>query len=423
MLTPNTGIVNEYFQVLYDIDNLNYANKNLEYSTKVLHFTKAQYKVGLVAKTDVDTAIQNYATAQAQLVQYENTLYNDIDLLSISTNHKYKYQDFSQLKSNFNLSEPYPRNLNSWVDRAKKYNLTVLFDQAQVNYQKKQVSIDNSGYIPDLTLSYTHDKSSAQGEDFAENFTKVDTYTAALNWNIGAFIGLNSAAGQNTYFTSKKDKLILSSYKESLMQDIRQAEYSARSSYLNITSDISQIKAYRQAVISAKSALDAANAQYVAGTNTLINVLLQQQNWATSYANLSQSIQKYFNDRIALKQSVGQLSEKDIIDINKMLISNWKPSMAKSTADHEDTQQNMSTKKNITTENLNNKNLTQKAEQKTDKNQTTTQITPTPKTNNLHTTQDTTQNTTQDIKQNTTQSANTNNSGGLSFHTHHHYYN
>ena len=393
--TLNSTIVNEYFQVLFDIDNLNYAKQFLEYNKKLLNFTKAQYKVGLVAKTDIETALQGYATAQAQLVQYENKLYNDIDLVTISTNKTYKYQEFAQLNPNFKLSKPYPENFNTWVKIAKKNNLTVLFDLSQEDYQKQQVSVDKSGYIPNASLIYTHDRVSSKGKAFAKDFRRLDTIQANLNWNIGAFARLSDATGNNTYYSTKKDELILKSYQEQLLEDIRNASYQARSSYLNIISDISQIKAYRQAVISAKSALDAANAQYMAGTNTLINVLQQQQAWSQSYVSLSQSIQQYFNDRIALKQSVGQLSEKDIKEINNLLIPNWKPSMAKYNKNNEETNK----KDKQQTSNINNNN-------KNKKNNQTMQIKPPLKKDKITT-------------QNKTNTA----SGGISFHTHHHYYN
>lgn len=321
--TPNSGIVNQYFQVINDIDNLTSAKANLDVSTKNRDFVKSQYKVGLVAKTDLDSAIQRYASAISTLVGAKNKIQTDINTLSVSTNHHYKYQDFARLKPNFKLSKPNPANINTWANMAETNNLSVLSALAQVSSDKKQIGIDNSGYFPNLSLtgSYTKNKAGAT--------TNTTTASATANWNIGAFATLNSADGTtNTFYQKKQDTFKLKSDQEILKNAQRQARVNAQTSYLNVISDIKQIEANRQAVISGEAALNAAIAQYQAGTGNLINVLQVQANWYSSYQKLSSSIQSYFNDRIALKQSVGQLSEKDIDEINNLLVQDWKPSMS-----------------------------------------------------------------------------------------------
>lgn len=314
-----TSVVQAYFNVLNALDNVNYSEINLTQNKENLSLTQAQFKVGLVAKTDVASAKSGYEQAVATLVNAQNQLENQLEALTVITNKEYKASDFSLLKPGFPLAKPSPANIESWSYAAANNNLSVLSADLQVNIDQKQVSVDAGGYFPNATFEATGKRSVDKSSSSAA--TKTYTYGANAAWNIGSFARLDDSLGNNTYFTVKKDRLILNSDQAAQEQARRQAISDARTSYLTTLSDISQIKAYRQAVISGNSAVAAAVAKYEAGTETIVNVLQQQSTLYNNRLSLSNGINTFFNDRIKLKASVGQLSEKDIDQLNQLLIS------------------------------------------------------------------------------------------------------
>ena len=314
-----TSVVKAYFNVLNGLDNVNYSEINLAQKKENLSLAKAQFKVGLIAKTDVASAKAGYEQAIADLSSSRNQLENNLSDLTIITNKNYNASDFSLLKPGFLLAKPSPANIESWSNAAANNNLSVLSAGAQVNIDKKQVSIDAGGYLPNATFEATGKR--AVNDSSSTAATKTYTYGAKASWNIGSFATLDDSSGNNTFFTVKKDKLTLNSDQAALAQARRQAISEARTDYLTILSDISQIEAYRQAVISGISAVAAAVAKYEAGTETIINVLQQQATLYNNRLSLSNGINTFFNDRVILRASVGQLSEKDIDQLNQLLIS------------------------------------------------------------------------------------------------------
>ena len=318
-----TSVVQAYFNVLNALDNVNYSEINLTQNQENLSLTQAQFKVGLAAKTDVASAKAGYEQAIATLVSAKNTLENQLEALTVITNKMYKASEFSLLKPGFPLAKPSPANIESWSHAAANNNLNVLSAGLQVNIAQKQVSIDAGGFFPNATFEAVGTRAVDRSSSTAA--TKTYTYGAKAAWNIGSFVTLDDSLGNNTFFTVKQDRLTLNSDQAALAQARRQAISDARTYYLTTLSDISQIEAYRQAVISGNSAVAAAVAKYEAGTETIVNVLLQQSNLYTNRLNLSSGINTFFNDRVNLKESVGQLSEKDIDQLNQLLISDAAP--------------------------------------------------------------------------------------------------
>ena len=85
-------------------------------------------------------------------------------------------------------------------------------------------------------------------------------------------------------------------------------------------SDISQVKALRQAVISGESSLQATRAAYEVGTRTIVDLLTEQSNLFDSQQQYADAIFKYITDSLELKFQAGILTANDIRGINKWLV-------------------------------------------------------------------------------------------------------
>ncbi|WHI45307.1 TolC family protein [Microbulbifer sp. VAAF005] len=86
-----------------------------------------------------------------------------------------------------------------------------------------------------------------------------------------------------------------------------------------VVTDVSRVAAREQAVVSAKSALDATQAGYEVGTRNIVDVLLAQRTLFESQTDYANSLYDYILNSLSLKQAAGLLSPKDLQDLDMML--------------------------------------------------------------------------------------------------------
>ena len=90
-------------------------------------------------------------------------------------------------------------------------------------------------------------------------------------------------------------------------------------SYNNITNGISKIKADQRAIISGESSLRSTIEAYKVGTQTMLDVLISQQDLFDTFRIYANDQYDYINAIIALKEAAGTLNVSDLEEINQML--------------------------------------------------------------------------------------------------------
>ena len=95
----------------------------------------------------------------------------------------------------------------------------------------------------------------------------------------------------------------------------------ARSNYQSAITNAARVKAREQAITSAESALKATQAGYEVGTRNIVDVLLAQRTLFQAKRNYSNAKYDYILSMMRLKQVAGQLSPKDIFELNSWLSS------------------------------------------------------------------------------------------------------
>ena len=95
-----------------------------------------------------------------------------------------------------------------------------------------------------------------------------------------------------------------------------------RSSFNNINASISSINAYKQAVVSAQSSLDAMEAGYSVGTRTIVDVLDATTTLYNAKQQLSSARYNYLINQLNIKNALGTLNEQDLLALNNTLGKN-----------------------------------------------------------------------------------------------------
>lgn len=316
-------VATAYFGVLEAQDQLKYAQANQESLSEQLRQVDSQYKVGLKAMTDVQATRASYESAVASTVAAQNSLNNAIQNLVAVTGQSEGV--LAPLKQNFPLIKPEPQNADAWVNYGLKNNVNLQFEQFQADINRLQIKVDfTNDFLPtiDLVGSYNNVNNpfnssvNSQAQNVSDTNSRVITKTGevALNYNI--FNGFGNQA------TVKQDKYNYQAATANVTQTQRTTAANVKQAYLNVLSDISQVEALQQAVISGEVSLKAIRAGYLVGIRTIVDVLTEQSNLFNSQQQYAQAIYNYVTDSLNLKEQAGSLNPQDIAAINTWLQTN-----------------------------------------------------------------------------------------------------
>ncbi|OSM97459.1 MULTISPECIES: outer membrane channel protein TolC [Lonsdalea] len=304
-----------YFNVLRAIDSLSYVTAQKASIYRELDQTTQRYNVGLVAITDVQNARAQYDSVLASEVTARNALDNYMEVLRQVTGNVYP-ELASVNTANFAAQKPEP--INTLMKTAESRNLSLLSSRLSQDLAREQIRSSQTGYMPTLDLSASTGVSNTRysGSRSAEgsfNDSDVGQNQVGLSFSLPLYSGgaTNSQVkqAQHNYVAASEN---LESAHRSMVQTLR-------SSYNNISASISSIAAYKQAVVSAQSSLDAMEAGYQVGTRTIVDVLDATTTLYNAKQQLSSARYDYLINQLNLKYALGTLNENDLRALNATL--------------------------------------------------------------------------------------------------------
>jgi len=317
-------VAEAYFNVLAAKDNLAFAQAELKAVSQELEQTKQKFEVGLIAVTDVNEAQARYDQAVASEISAQNALDNYYELL-LQITGRY-YYDLRQLKDSFALRKPDPESIDAWVKQAQTNNLDIRAATIALDIAKRNIDISQAGHYPSVNLTASYSDGSRESDSSgtstlgsiinnSSSFNDGDqqSQSISLNFNLPIYSGgrVNSQV--------KEAQALYQQAAHNLEAKRRAAISQTRSAYLGVVAAVSSVKAYRQAVISAQSALEATQAGFEVGTRTIVDVLQQTRQLYDSKRLYARAKYDYVLQTLRLKRAVGLLSEEDIKKVNQLL--------------------------------------------------------------------------------------------------------
>ncbi|AKA38282.1 outer membrane channel protein TolC [Yersinia ruckeri] len=311
-LILNTAIA--YFNVLRAIDTLSYTEAQKEAVYRQLDQTTQRFNVGLVAITDVQNARATYDSILAQEVTAQNGVDNALENLRQITG--VYYPELASLNVD-RLKTKRPDAVNNLLSEAEKRNLTLLSARLSQDLAREQIKLAETGYMPTINATasskISNNRYSGNAVSDQQRSNDAGQNSIGLSFNLPLYSGgaTNSQVKQAQYgFVGASEQL--ESAHRSVVQTVR-------SSYNNISASISSINAFKQAVISAQSSLDASEAGYQVGTRTILDVL----NATTALYNAKQQLANarydYLINELTIKSSLGTLNQNDLMELNGAL--------------------------------------------------------------------------------------------------------
>ena len=310
-----------YFDVLGAEDNLASAAAQRESISRQLEQANRRFEVGLIAITDVK---------QSQAA-YDNSVAVEIDAQrQLASSHEFLREIIGELVMDLAaptddapLLSPDPPNPEQWVQTAMQQNLTLVSSRLAEQVALEDIDVQRGSRLPTLSLTagYSDSRNDSDIEVFdplaGNSLRTTSTQPEGKNWSLDLRFpiytgGLNKSRIQQSVYNHRVAT-------ETLERISRQTERQTRDAYLAVISNVSRVRALRQAVESNRTALQATEAGFEVGTQTTVDVLQSQQLLRSAETNYSQSRYQYILGVLLLKQAAGTLSASDIEEVDGWL--------------------------------------------------------------------------------------------------------
>jgi outer membrane protein len=226
------------------------------------------------------------------------------------------------------LMTPEPANAEEWVRTAMRQNLTLISSRINADIVEDDITIQRAGRLPTLSFSAGVTDRSQSTLAIIESFDPVtglplrnvnnslqepEGYNWSFDLRVPLFTGgLNSSRIQQAVYRHRAAL-------ENLERVARQTERQTRDAYLGVISEISRVRALRQAVESSETALRATEAGFEVGTRTTVDVLASQDVLRRAQTNYARSRYDYMLNVLRLQQAAGSLSIEDIEQVDGWL--------------------------------------------------------------------------------------------------------
>jgi outer membrane protein len=302
-----------YLAILRAKDSLIFVQAEKRAIERQLEQTKQRFNVGLTAITDVHEAQANFDNTVAQEIITENVVELRLEQMREITG-KY-HSNISVLNTeNFSATRPSPEGVDNWLKIAEEKNLDLMVRNFSKDIAKDDISSAKAGHYPTLSLrgNYGRNDTEINGNDA---FPARDNNSISLNLNVPIYSGgaVSAQTAQARYrFVAASEDLELA---------YRSTVRSVRSAYNDVIAATSTIRALQQAVVSADSALKATEAGFDVGTRTIVDVLNSTRNQFDARQRLASARYDFISAILDLKRASGNLTEQDLVDINRGLMA------------------------------------------------------------------------------------------------------
>jgi len=297
-----------YFNVLGAADNVRFADAEKKAVERQLELAKKRFEVGLSAITDVQEAQARYDLTVAQMIEAEQVLANAREALAVITGAGDVRVE--PLREEIPLQGPTPDSVTEWLKVASDNNLQLLQARAQAEIARQDVDISRAGHY--VTLSAVGRQSLGESSGF--NTGEYEQNSIMLQATLPIFAGGTTQANVNASKNVHGQRLA------ELEGARREVERSTRNAYQGVIAGVSRVQALKQAVLSNTTALQASEVGLEVGARTAVDVLNAQRELYRAQRDYARARYDYLLNILRLKSAAGQLTGKDLNEIDSLLV-------------------------------------------------------------------------------------------------------
>ena len=275
-----------------------------------LRMMNAKLREGLVARSDVSEANAQYQSAQANWISTQVQLVLAQEQLAQLIG---PYQEnLAVLREDFQFQKPVPSNIGSWTELAQNQNLEILQARLQKRYSEDAKRVEQAALYPQVEAVGTYGYLKQTPETVLSTNGEFDQIGVEVNWNL--------FTGGRTQKSIRQAGVNVQRSEAQLDAAIRKANTDVKQSYLQVETDEAKLNARKAAMQSSDIVSQASRAQYQEGLKTMVDVLLAQRNAFSAKTDYLNAKYDYLLHVLQLQASVGQLTEKELAEMNAWLI-------------------------------------------------------------------------------------------------------
>ncbi|BAP43035.1 TolC family outer membrane protein [Pseudomonas sp. LJDD11] len=313
-----------YFGVLRAQDNLATAKAEESAFRRQLDQANERFDVGLSDKTDVLQSQASYDSSRANRLIAQRQVDDAFQALVTLTNRQ--YSAIEGIVHSLPVLPPSPNDAKAWVDTAALQNLDLLASNHAVDAAQQTLRQRKAGHAPTVDAVATWQRGDNDLQGFSNpNYTgtnysgDVEQRTVGLQVNIPLYSGgLTSSQVREAYARLSQSE----QRRESLR---RQVVENTRNLHRAVNTDVEQVQARKQSIISNQSALEATEIGYQVGTRNIVDVLDAQRQLYASVRDYNNTRYDYIIDSLRLKQAAGTLNPGDLQDLARYLKPDYNP--------------------------------------------------------------------------------------------------
>lgn len=305
-----------YFDMLLAQDSVELNNAQKTAIANQLEQAKVSFEVGTATITDVHEAQARYDLTLAQEIALKNEL--EVKKQAVQRIIGQMPQRIAILQDKPALKPVDPASMDQWVEIAERENLKLRVQQKAMEIADQEVLKAKAGHHPTLDVVGSYSENRANGGvngDLTGYQKDFAVTTVGLQLQIPLY--------QGGAISSREREAIANQQKarNDLEAARRQADFDVRQAYLEATSNLSQVQAYEQALLSSQSSLESTKLGYEVGVRTSVDVLNAQQQFYSSKRDLLRVRYNYLLSRLKLKGASGLLAETDLVETSQLLVN------------------------------------------------------------------------------------------------------
>ncbi|TRX74034.1 TolC family outer membrane protein [Pseudomonas mangiferae] len=313
-----------YFAVLRAQDNLAATKAEEAAFKRQLDQSNERFDVGLSDKTDVLEAQASFDNARAARIIAERNVEDTFQALTTLTNRD--YNSLEGILHTLPVVVPAPNDAKAWVDTAAQQNLNLQASNYAVDAAEETLRQRKAGHAPTVDAVASYQKGDNDALGFSNTAASpvhygsdVEQRSIGLQLNIPIYSGgLTSSLAREAYQRLNQVEQQREGLRRSVVQD-------TRNYHRAVNTDVEQVKARRQSIISNQSAVEATEIGYQVGTRNIVDVLDAQRQLYGTVRDYNNARYDYILDNLRLKQAAGTLSPADLEALATFLKPDYNP--------------------------------------------------------------------------------------------------
>ncbi len=308
-----------YFAVLRAMANLQASFAEEAAFQGQLEQVEQRFEVGLVAITDVFEARAAFDIATANRLGFEGDVEIALENLSVITGRS--HSQLWQLQDEFPVVDPTPVAVDGWVDFALRHNADIEVAKHSRQVAQRDARAAASQHLPRVSLgvNYSDTETDVVRRDLIEGGPPDRFPSDQRDTQVTVNVTMPVFAGGAISANRRRSAALFDSESERYEATIRQVTQNTRALHVSVRRNVARTSARAQAIVSSRSALEAAETGYEVGTRNIVDVLDAQRTLFSAIRDHDNSIIDFVLDVINLKRSAGLLTPADLLELNRWL--------------------------------------------------------------------------------------------------------